>query len=91
MDEGHSGEQIAEQILKAIKDFGVTGRIISITMDNASANDRAINILRGELNPMSDPFFFHSRCVAHILNLAVQDGLRSSNHRLKTFGAPYYF
>ena len=73
MDEGHSKEQIADQILKAINDFGVTSRIISIIMDNASANDRAINILRRELNPMSDPFFFHSRCVAHILNLVVQD------------------
>ena len=83
MDECHSGEQIVEQILKAINDFEVTGRIISITMDNASANDRAINILRGELNPMSDPFFFHSRCVARILNLAVQDGLKELQSSLK--------
>ena len=60
MDEGHSGEQIVVQILKAINDFGVTSRIISIIMDNASANDQAINILRRELNPMFDPFFFHS-------------------------------
>ena len=64
MVEGYSGEQIADQVLKAINDFGVTSRIISITMDNASANDRAINILRRELNSMSDPLFFHGRCVA---------------------------
>ena len=83
MDEGHSGEQIADKILKAINDFGITSRIISITMDNASANDRAINILRRELNPMSDPLFFHSRCVAHILNLAVQDGLNELQSSLK--------
>ena len=38
MDEGHSREQIADKILQAINDFGVTSRIISITMDNASAN-----------------------------------------------------
>ena len=77
MDEGHSGERITELILQAVNDFGITGRIISITMDNASANDRAINILRGELNPMSDPFFFHSRCIAHILNLGLKE-LQSS-------------
>ena len=71
MDESHSGKQIADQILKAINDFGVSSQIISITMDNASAYDRAINILRRELNPMSDPFFFHSRCVVYILNQAV--------------------
>ena len=45
MEEGHSGEMIAQQILQVVNDYGVTGRVISITMDNASANDRAINIL----------------------------------------------
>ena len=45
MDEGHSREQIADKILQAINDFGVTRRFIFITIDNASANDRAINIL----------------------------------------------
>ena len=83
IDGGHSEERTAEQILQAIKDFGITGRIISITMDNASANDRAINILRGTLNPVSDQFFFHSHCVAHILNLAIQDGMKELQSSLK--------
>ena len=47
MDEVNSGERKAQQILQvqAVNDYGVTGRVISITMDNASANDRAITIL----------------------------------------------
>ena len=88
MDEGHNGERIVEQILQAVNDYGVTGQIISITMDNASANDRAINILLWALNSMSDPFFFHSCCVTHILNLVVQDGLKKLQSSLKTFETP---
>ena len=83
MEEGHSREIIAQQILQVVNDYGVTGRVISITMDNASANDRAINILRGALNPISYPYFFHSRCVAHILNLVVQDGMKEMDSTLK--------
>ena len=76
IDEEHSKEMIAQQILQVVNDYGVTGRVISITMDNASVNDRAITILRGALNPISHPYFFHSRCIAHILNLVVQHGLK---------------
>ena len=83
MEEGHSGEMIAQEILAVVNDYGVTGRVISITMDNASANDRAINILRGALNPISYPYFFHSRCVTHILNLVVQDGMKELDSTLK--------
>ena len=45
MDVGHSGELIAEQVLLVVNDYGVTGRVISITMDNDSANDRPIAVL----------------------------------------------
>ena len=82
MEEGHSGEMIAQQILQVVNDYDVTGRVISITMDNASANDRAINILRRALNPISHPYFFYSRCVAHILNLVVQDGMKDMDSTL---------
>ena len=76
IEEGHSGEMIAQQILQVVNDYGIARRVISITMDNASANNRAITILRGALNPISHPYFFHSRCIAHILNLVVQHGLK---------------
>ena len=52
-------------------------------MDNASVNDRAINILRGALNPIFHPYFFYSRCVTHILNLVVQDGMKDMDSTLK--------
>ena len=83
MDVGHNGELIAEQILQVVNDYGITGRVISITMNNASNNDKAIAIIRQLLNPTSDPFFFRSRCVTHILNLVVQDGLKEMESLLK--------
>ena len=58
MDEGHNRERIAQHILQVLNDYGVTSQVISITMYNVSANDRAITILRGELNPIS----IHSIC-----------------------------
>ena len=74
MDVGHTGELITEQILQVVNDYSVTGGVISITMDNACTDEKAIAILRDGLNLFSDPFFFHSRCVTLILSLVVSQG-----------------
>lgn len=55
-------------------------RLKSITLDNASANDVCIQILKNQLKLTNafvhDGDLFHVRCCAHILNLTVQDGLK---------------
>ncbi|GKB45604.1 zinc finger BED domain-containing protein RICESLEEPER 2-like protein [Tanacetum coccineum] len=52
---------------------------MTISVDNAFANDAAMRILTAHFKRLGtlfrDGVFFHVRCCAHILNLMVQDGL----------------
>ncbi|XP_016178403.1 zinc finger BED domain-containing protein RICESLEEPER 2-like [Arachis ipaensis] len=53
---------------------------MTLTLDNASANDTCQDHLKSTLNMhnwlLCDGEFFHICCSAHILNLIVQDGLK---------------
>lgn len=52
-----------------------------ITVDNASSNDSAIGYMRSSLLNRGATFVkgshLHMRCVAHIMNLMDQDGLKT--------------
>ena len=52
-------------------------KIFSIGFDNAAANTISIVELKSICQPNIGGKFFHIRCVCHVLNLCVQDGLRS--------------
>ena len=56
-------------------------------MDNASANDVMVDMLKNQLNLIDalvgDGGFFHIRCCAHILNLIVQEGLKEIDLAVK--------
>ncbi|XP_058783283.1 zinc finger BED domain-containing protein RICESLEEPER 2-like [Vicia villosa] len=75
----HSGEVLCRELIKVMDDWGITDKVISISIDNASANDNCIVRLKrdysGRRNLPLDGKLFHARCCAHILNLLVQDGL----------------
>ncbi|KAG5564419.1 hypothetical protein RHGRI_000563 [Rhododendron griersonianum] len=63
-----------------ITGWGIENKVASITVDNASYNDLALNNLQGtfkllEKKLLFDGKLFHVRCCTHILNLMVQDGL----------------
>lgn len=49
---------------------------MSITLDNASANDSMVESLKPDLSLLVNGEYFHIRCCAHILNLIVQEGLK---------------
>ena len=51
--------------------------------DNASVNNSAIEILKMQLEPMFSGNVFHFRCVYHILNLCVKDGLKIIDPHLR--------
>nr|XP_011468655.1 PREDICTED: zinc finger BED domain-containing protein RICESLEEPER 3-like [Fragaria vesca subsp. vesca] len=77
----HNGIALAEKINSLICEWEIEKKLFSITLDNASANDSFVEKLRTQLNfrglLLLNGKFFHVRCCAHILNLIVQDGLKS--------------
>ncbi|XP_059436054.1 zinc finger BED domain-containing protein RICESLEEPER 2-like [Corylus avellana] len=75
----HSGVVIADALRNCFSDWGIEDKIHTITVDNASANDSAIRIIKDDFelkNALSvGGRLFHVRCCAHITNLLVQSGL----------------
>jgi len=45
IDVSHNGNNIAEHVLAVLEEFGLTEKVVSVTLDNASANTSAMNIL----------------------------------------------
>jgi hypothetical protein len=89
----HTGENIAEKIRSDIQEFGLVDKMMSVTLDNASANTKAMETLSPMLagylgyKPAStdeDPThvkynLLHQRCACHIINLIVKSGLKRMN------------
>lgn len=76
---GHSGEVIGRTIEKCLNAWGIK-RIMTVTVDNASSNDLAIQYLKRRMNhhqtSVLNGDYLHMRCASHILNLVVKDGLK---------------
>jgi len=76
---GHRGEDIWKSLEKCFSDWGID-KVSTITVDNASANNNAIKYMRRVLNESKGTFaggeYLHMRCVAHIINLIVTEGLK---------------
>ena len=78
-----------------VEEFGLIDKIFAVTLDNASANSKAYDILQpvlfGYLGSYPAPthddphkvkyLLVHQRCACHIINLIVKSGLK----RLKPF------
>jgi hypothetical protein len=83
----HNGSSLCKKVLNMIQEWGIDTKIFSITLDNASANDNFVLLLKDQLNLkkalVSSGEFFHLRCCAHILNLIVQDGLKEIDGALQ--------
>ena len=46
IDVSHSGENIADRISSVVEEFGLIDKVFSVSLDNASANSRAYEILQ---------------------------------------------
>ena len=63
-----------------LEEWGIEQKIFSLTLDDASSNDKMQDYLKERLlhtnGFVSGGEFFHIWCCAHILNLSVQEGLK---------------
>ncbi|KAJ9542785.1 hypothetical protein OSB04_029291 [Centaurea solstitialis] len=84
--QSHKVDAIAKAIEVCLVEWGLKN-ISTITVDNASSNDVAIGFLKSKLVSWGCSFvraqYLHMRCIAHILNLVVQDGLKMADSAVK--------
>ena len=72
----HDGPNIYECITSVFKEYDIVNKIFSITFDNASNNTSSIDLFVKTIRTGPQKEMFHVRCVCHIINLIVQDGLK---------------
>ena len=72
----HDEPAISNSLKSVFKEYDVQRKFFSITFNNASNNKSVINLFIRTIRegPLSE--IFHVRCVCHIINLIVQDGLK---------------
>ncbi|KAJ3498251.1 hypothetical protein NLJ89_g10242 [Agrocybe chaxingu] len=63
----HTGANLAQAFKEVLHDFGIADKILGVTCDNASNNDRMIDDLADSL-PNFSPIN-HTRCFLHVTNL----------------------
>ena len=75
----HKGASIGAKMDDCLKDWGIR-KVLCITVDNASANETAIDWFKRNTTVRDDVIraheFIHVRCCAHIINLIVVEGLK---------------
>jgi len=76
----HKGQTIARELEECLVEWGIH-RILTISVDNASANDTVIDWFKKRTMANKEVVcrheFIHVRCSAYILNLIVHEGLKN--------------
>ncbi|KAJ9557040.1 hypothetical protein OSB04_011654 [Centaurea solstitialis] len=81
--DSHKGEDVGRELLDCIHSWGIKN-VMSMTVDNATSNDKAIEFLIKKLPNMYDGGkHFQIRCMTHILNLIVKDGLKENSYHVE--------
>ncbi|XP_024164489.1 zinc finger BED domain-containing protein RICESLEEPER 2-like [Rosa chinensis] len=76
----HHGVTIGKLLESCLIDWSID-KVLTVLVDNASANKHAIDYLRRkmcswDIKPVCECRFMHVRCLAHIVNLIVRSGLK---------------
>ncbi|KAK9735040.1 hypothetical protein RND81_04G179600 [Saponaria officinalis] len=78
----HKGKDIANLLDDCFKSWGLEDKVFTLTVDNASSNDTACielkKLLQKKQNLVARGNYMHVRCVAHIINRIVWDGLKAN-------------
>ena len=80
----HTGARIGSTILEKLREYEIENKIISITLDNASTNNVAADLLKPAIQLDLNGSLFHNRCACHIINLIVQVGVKSIRDDLES-------
>jgi hypothetical protein len=83
IDESHTGDAVASEIMEVIQEYGIADRVVSITLDNASANTSAMKTLEPYIQSYIGGYVLHQRCVCHIINLIVQASMSQVSQYLR--------
>ncbi|XP_073273203.1 zinc finger BED domain-containing protein RICESLEEPER 2-like [Primulina huaijiensis] len=82
----HKGDDMAIAITKCLIDWGLD-KVFTVTVDNGSSNDTTVKELSKQFSKWGTNFMdgshLYVRCVAHIINLIVQDGLKEVGDSVK--------
>jgi hypothetical protein len=74
-EDRHTASNMADAILQLLSDFNLETKTLAITTDNAASMVSCCNYLKAELDTLQNSFS-HYRCIAHIINIAAQHGLK---------------
>jgi hypothetical protein len=91
IDCSHSGVNIAERISLVLADYELTSKVLSVTLDNASANASAMDKLTPSLSSYVGSSLLHQRCACYIINLIVKSGLKRLDTYLDDFRIAIFF
>lgn len=79
----HEGIDIARGLEEVALDFGINHKIGAINTDNASNNTTANDVWLSPGGILEVSKEQHTRCLAHIINLSAQAGLKKVENELK--------
>lgn len=84
--DSHKGEEMGRQIDSCVLEWGIA-KVFAITVDNATANDTCVDYLKGRFISRGCDVvrgkYLHMRCMAHVVNLIVGDGLKVIGQSIK--------
>ena len=85
IDVKHTAENISKRVLSVVEEYGLTDKVFSITLDNASSNTKAMDFLKPKQSTYVGDLYLHQRCACHIINLIVKAGLEVFKPMLQDF------
>ncbi|XP_031095079.1 zinc finger BED domain-containing protein RICESLEEPER 2-like [Ipomoea triloba] len=82
----HKGEYLAKALETCLLEWGLRN-VFTVTVDNASSNDTTMGFLKKKIvswgTSTMNAKYIHMRCIAHILDLVVQDSLKECDTSVK--------